>query len=653
MKTNLIKRKDYNRVLITDTLPFETPIIFSNDGLYDLLNSIDTADECLKVVVSALVFGTDLPKPVHSTEPYLYKVKKNSQEFRRLALLHPSSQWQLRCFYEKYEQLMLHYCSISPASIRTPSRIAGSFYSKSSWENINQYKNGSVATTALDKYVKHTPSYFAYKGYDRLYKFFNSRDYFSLEKQFSVLTTLDVSKCFDSIYTHSLSWAIKDKSFTKANVQVSSTFAQDFDEVVRHGNHNETNGIPIGPETSRVFAEIVFQEIDRRTIQCLADLGEVFGVHYTFRRYVDDVFIFTREEKLGRKVYAAYADVLTSFNLHANTSKSHVISRPFLTSKSRLIFEAGRQANAFFEKFLNSEDRKSLVPKEVFSQWSLTKSYIDSIKSLCSSSAAGYDEVSSFLISVVAERVKKLVTNGVDEVPPEEQIKYLATIEVLLDVLFFLYSVSPSVSASYKLSTSIILLIRFSKRHLQNHSETVAQRIYDLLAAMLIDQCGVSYAEGVDGFVRLEYLNVILAARELGSQYLLPLDVIEKMFINEKLTYFTIISCLFYIRDEQRYATLKKTLLKAVRQKLNNLADVFHNSEKAHLLLDLLFCPFVPDHQKTIWIKGVFRALNKPPPGAAEASAFITALDLRRSQVDWADVDLLNSLEKKELKRAY
>lgn len=653
MKTNLIKRKDYNRVLITETLPFETPIIFSNDGLYDLLSSIDTTDELLKVVVCALVFGTDLPKPVHSTEPYLYKVKKNSQEFRRLALLHPSSQWRLRCFYEKYEQLMLHYCSISPASIRAPSRVAGSFYSKSSWENINQYKNGSVATTALDKYVKHTPSYFAYEGYDRLHKFFNSRDYFSLEKQFSVLTTLDVSKCFDSIYTHSLSWAVKDKSFTKANVQVSSTFAQEFDEVVRHGNHNETNGIPIGPETSRIFAEIIFQEIDRRTIQCLADLGEVFGVHYTFRRYVDDVFIFTREEKIGRKVYAAYADVLIGFNLHANTSKSHVILRPFLTSKSRLIFEAGHQANTFFEKFLSSENRKSIVPKEVFSQWSLTKSYIDSIKSLCSSSSANYDEISSFLVSVITERVKKLVANGIEEIPPEDQIKYLTTIEVLLDVLFFLYSVSPSVSASYKLSTSIILLIRFSKRHLQPHSETVAQRIYDLLASMLIDQCGVSYAEGIEGFVRLEYLNVVLAVRELGPQYLLPLDVVEKMFISEKLTYFTIISCLFYIRDEPRYTSLKKTLLKAVRQKLNNLADVFHNSEKAHLLLDLLFCPFVSDQQKTIWMKGIFRVLKKPLPGTPETLAFVTALSLKRSQVDWADVDLLNSLEKKELKQAY
>ena len=257
------------------------------------------------------------------------------------------------------------------------------------------------------------------------------------------------------------------------------------------------------------------------------------------------------------------------------------------------------------------------------------------------------------MISVITERVKKLVTNGIQEIPLEEQIKYLASIEILLDVLFFLYSVAPSVSASYKLSTSIILLIRFSRRHLQIHSETVAQRIYDLLASMLIDQCGVSYAEGIEGFVRLEYLNVVLAARELGPQYLLPLDVVEKIFINEKLTYFTIISCLFYIRDEPRYKSLKKTLLQGVRHKLNNLADVFHNSEKAHLLLDLLFCPFVSQQQKTIWMKEIFKVLKKPQPGTPETLLFFTALNQKRSQVDWADVDLLNSLEKKELKRAY
>ena len=101
-KKNRIKRGDYNRVLITETLPFETPIIFSNDGLYNHVASIGTASGIQKTIVDALVLGEGHPKAVNSTNPYLYKVRKNSKEFRRLALLHPLSHWRLKCFYQKY-----------------------------------------------------------------------------------------------------------------------------------------------------------------------------------------------------------------------------------------------------------------------------------------------------------------------------------------------------------------------------------------------------------------------------------------------------------------------------------------------------------------------------------------------------------------------
>ncbi|MEF8704239.1 MAG: antiviral reverse transcriptase Drt3b [Candidatus Accumulibacter sp. UW26] len=651
MKRILIKRNDYNRVLLTETLPFETPIIFSNDGLYEQVNSLEQASDIQKTIIQELVLGEGQSK-IPSTVPYRYKIRKNTQEYRRLSLLHPYSQWKIRKFYEKYEQLILHYCSVSPASIRTPRQVAGSYYHMSTWENINKYKNGSVAIDKLDRYVKHTPSYFSYHGYDRLYKFFNSRDYFSLEKQFSVLVTLDVSKCFDSIYTHCLSWAVKDKAFTKTNFDISTTFGQAFDHVIRHGNHNETNGIPIGPEVSRIFAEILFQKIDRQAIKALET--RVFGVDYAFRRYVDDVFIFARDDNTARLVYDIYSDLLISFNLHANTAKSTIIRRPFLTSKSRLIFEAGRQANDFFDKFLLQRVVGTLAPKPIYSYWNLTKSYIDSVKSLCSSSGAKYDDVASFLISVITERIKRLVNCVPRDNDASDHSAFAGAIEVLLDVLFFLYSVAPSVGASYKLSTSLILALRFSKLNLPDHSATIAQRIYDHSAALFFEQLGVSHAPGIDGFVHLEYLNIVLAIRELGSAHLLPPEVIDKLFIRGKqLTYFTIISCLFYVRDDKMYDDIRKALLKSAREKLSNMSDILGNSEKTYLLLDLLPCPFVSNAQKKLWIKSLYKMLQKPQPSSADLCAFLGAASKTHAQIDWADVDLLNSLEKKELKQAY
>ena len=651
-KKNRIKRSDYDRVLITETLPYETPIIFSNDGLYQRIKSFENKSNIQDVLTAALVFG-DENKKTNPTIPYLYKIKKNSTEFRRLALIHPLSQWKIRNFYKKYERLIIHYCSKSPSSIRSPEKIAGSFYNKSSWENLNQYKNDSATLSTNDRYVKHAPSFFAYKGYDRLYKFFNSRLYFHLEKKFSVLMTLDVSKCFDSIYTHGLSWAIKDKSFTKENINVSSTFAQEFDQIIRHGNHNETNGIPIGPEVSRIFAEILFQSIDFRAVSKLNQYE--YGVDYVFLRYVDDVFIFSHDEATAKLVYDVYADLLTSFNLHANTAKSSVLHRPFFTAKSRLIFEAGKLSEHFFSSFLTEQGPGTLVPQKVFSRWKLTKGYIDSIKALCSSNKANYDQIASFLISVITERIKKLVNNSLAD---EETIgvaeTYRKALEILLDVLFFLYSVAPSVSASYKLSTSLILSLRFSKRYLPKHVETISHVIYELASNLLLEQCGKVHGKGVEGFIHLEGLNIMLAIRELGESHLLPGSVLNDLFVKDKdLSYFTIISCLFYVRAIPQYEDVRRKILKAVSLKLANLSDIQVNSEKAYLLLDMLSCPFVSQTLKESWLRGIYRVLQKNAPTKGETDDFCRADSSFFWQVDWSDVDLLNSLEKKELKQAY
>lgn len=652
MKRNRIRRSDYSRVLVTETTPFETPIVFSNDGLYDQLADLDNANEIQAAILKALVFGQSPVKQPRSTVPYTYKVKKNSTELRRLALLHPFSQWKVKCFYEKYERLIIHYCSTSPASIRAPRKVAGSYFSKSSWENINQYKNGTVSTDDLDQYAKHAPSFFAYRGHDRLYKFFNSRDYFDLEKRFAVMKTLDVSKCFDSIYTHCLSWAVKDKPFTKDHVSVFSTFAQRFDEVIRHGNHNETNGIPIGPEVSRIFAEILFQEIDCRVIDAVPECK--FSVDYAFRRYVDDVFIFARTDDVAEKIYRRYADRLVGFNLHANSAKSVTTRRPFSTAKSRLVFEAGRHANEFFNKFLEQTEVGALRPKKVHASWRLTKNYIDAIKALCFASQAGYDEIASYLISVTAERIKRLVNVADGAIEPRSEAHYVEAFDVLLNVQFFLYGVAPSVGASYKLSTSVILASRFSTRHLPVSAATVHQKIFDLAAALLLDSCGVKQAEGIDGFVHLELLNVVLAIRELGDSYLLAPDLIQRLFIDErKLSYFTIVSLLFYVRDAAVFAEVRLQLISAAREMLADLTDVLTSSEKASMLLDLLCCPYVQVDVKRTWVKQLFRALELPAPSKAALQDYLATVAATHALVDWSAIDLLNSLEKKELKRAY
>lgn len=655
-RKNRIRRNDYCRVVLTETLPFETPIIFSNDGFYERVSTFGAGGTVLKTLVTAIVHGVGEPKRIHSTIPYLYKIRKDSKEFRKLGLLHPRAQWKIKEFYERYERLILYHCAHSPASIRAPEKVAGSYYTKSSVENLHQYKTGSVSVLALDNLTKHSPSYFAYRGYDRLYKFFEARDYFELEKRYAFMLTLDVAKCFDSIYTHCMSWAIKDKSFTKKHVGVEATFAQEFDALLRYGNHNETSGIIIGPEVSRVFAEVIFQAVDVQVIQRLESRARLsFGKEYVFRRYVDDVFIFTSTPAEAQVVYDAYADVLTTFNLHANSSKSIALNRPFVTRKSRLIQAGSLEANRFIEKFLDPiDDGQILRPRGIRSVWKLTRSFIEAVKTLCSHNQADYDEISAFLIAVLAERVKKLVAVAKLEGSDQEAKDYRDSILVLLDVLYFLYQVAPSVGASYKFCVSVILLLRFSRRHLRAYESTVAQRIFDLTRSLLAGE-GLRRTNAVDSLVPLEALNIVLAVRELGDNYLMPEMTVKALFGDEATnSYFSTVSCLFYIRDSDNYGRLREEVLKAAESMLSDLSDIRMNAEKAHLLLDLLCCPYVPIKRRRAWLKRAHSALGVGQPSAADATTFLSAAISKHWFVNWnAAVDLLTSLERKELKRAY
>lgn len=88
-----------------------------------------------------------------------------------------------------------------------------------------------------------------------------------------------------------------------------------------------------------------------------------FRQDYEFRRYVDDVFIFARDESIANRIHDKYADVLIDFNLHTNTAKSTCIGRPFSSSKARLVYDAGQQANSFLINSWSKLGRACSVPK--------------------------------------------------------------------------------------------------------------------------------------------------------------------------------------------------------------------------------------------------------------------------------------------------
>ena len=139
------------------------------------------------------------------------------------------------------------------------------------------------------------------------------------------------------------------------------------------------------------------------------------------------MFIFANDQVTGERVQQAYADKLLDFGLHFNTAKMDMLSRPFMTQKSRIIRDAGEAADSFVDSFLEKKDESGkLVPIPIRSWWGLTRTFMQKIKSICSENKVGYDTLSSYLISVLTRRVKKMVDIE-GKVPNDNRTEYRDT----------------------------------------------------------------------------------------------------------------------------------------------------------------------------------------------------------------------------------
>ncbi len=73
----------------------------------------------------------------------------------------------------------------------------------------------------------------------------------------------DISRFYHSIYTHSFAWAAYGKEKYKSSPKTyAGSLADRLDTIIRSCNRNQTIGIPVGPETSRILADVLSSRID-------------------------------------------------------------------------------------------------------------------------------------------------------------------------------------------------------------------------------------------------------------------------------------------------------------------------------------------------------------------------------------------------------
>ncbi len=134
------------------------------------------------------------------------------------------------------------------------------------------------------------------------------------------LLRADIADFYPSIYTHILPWAVHGKSLAKQKRRDLSLYGNLLDHWVRKGQDDQTLGIPIGPDTSHVLAELV-----------LADAERVLRVAWPTlvgTKFYDDYEITFTSHADAERCLTSLENALVSLELRLNTVKSKVAPLP-------------------------------------------------------------------------------------------------------------------------------------------------------------------------------------------------------------------------------------------------------------------------------------------------------------------------------------
>ncbi|MBU0583947.1 MAG: RNA-directed DNA polymerase [Alphaproteobacteria bacterium] len=642
-----IDRGDAARALLTDTGPADVPIVVSNDGFHANLRRAGQSSLFAKVN-DALV----LKNRERYTVPYRYRIRLSATSSRTLSLVHPSAQFKVCSFYRDYAHLIPHFCRHSEASLRRPVKIGSSIFFLSGRSNQKKYKGAAIDILMQDRTMRNPGSYFAYAGHDRFHRFFASDDFLKLEKTYSVMRVTDVSKCFTSIYTHTMAWAVKDIEHGKENVAAVS-FANDFDHLMQYSNYNETNGIPVGSEVSRIFAEIILQSVDAEVLRAASKLDCRIGIDFTYHRYVDDYVIFAHDEKTLDQIQLFISAALSRYNLYLNDHKTYTVHRPLQTRKSHVIAEATIGLNAFRKRLTDrSPHENACLPMRIRNPSALVRTLVNDIKMACKNAGMGYGEISAFVIGALAHTIEDLIESFPQSAleGDDVRVKYIGVFEALLSAIFFYFTVHITVPTSYAVAKSVILSLRFFNTNIPDATARMNEVVRRLIEDLVRDP--ELHDIIVDGFVPVELMNIVLASSELPRDYRIDVRELNAAVLGqERVDYFSIVSLLFY--NESSDPEFIRSAEETLQEKFLPDANPSRASHDAHLMLDLIACPHLTVGFRMKVLNRLFVDLCLPSGSRQSRLELMSEIESAPWFVNWRQIDLLNHLRKKELSTAY
>jgi hypothetical protein len=662
------------RVLFSDVLPYECPIIFSNRYLYrffskylwvgkerrvdnstwNVLTQSKRLDERDANAFAALLFGCyEKEEKIGTLQhrlnalfyPYHFNIAHKRNKNRTLSIIHPYSQWKVVEFYNQYNYSILYLCNQSKYSLRKPHKIAQYFYYRDRLHRKLLGHNSDRVELFFNEY-ENMKTYFSYDKYSNIYKFYEDYRYQRAEKKFKYLVKFDLQSCFDSIYTHTISWATAGGA-DKVKVLPGyhgSWVGDAFDNLMQSVNARETNGIVIGPEFSRIFSEIILQYIDQKVEQELLKEGLHHKSTYECYRYVDDYFLFYNDGKNRDRFMETLTKWLREFRLQISPSKTEEFERPFITkvtmAKQRIdhlfsgIFSIPLweevESNLDVEKEDETEyddlDKDREILDKKFNIYLPANKVNAQIKAIVRECEIEYRDIANYLLERMSQRLdaflnryemgfkkyerlilkEKTNKDKVEIQAQRVQRKLTSYLVSLIEVAFFVFNSNRQVNTTLKLQKVMNTIVIYAKRHgdFKSNPEVRFQTISkDIIFKKIQDEIALVLATTDSHRNTLhESLYLLILARELGYAYLLSPEVIKSFIDKSELQYnlFACIILLYYYANHKCYDEQKDLLKNEISKKYSLVAESERkrNSELTVLTADMMTCPFVEDTYK-------------------------------------------------------
>lgn len=128
----------------------------------------------------------------------------------------------------------------------------------------------------------------------------------------------DISKCYPSIYTHAIPWALVGKAEAKKTVADKEQWYNAIDHAAQYAKNGETHGLLIGPHTSNILSEIILCSID----------SKLFTKYKNYVRNIDDYTFYAETIEEAENFLKDLNRELRDFDLLMNHKKTEIVEMP-------------------------------------------------------------------------------------------------------------------------------------------------------------------------------------------------------------------------------------------------------------------------------------------------------------------------------------